>query len=95
MFWNTPEYKTYESPTFKETVTTISYNLTEDEVSKYWYNRGHEDGRKLAVRKTVTDEEILDAFEIDADPDREFLVKSLGVENLLRRARALLKKASE
>jgi hypothetical protein len=25
MFWKTPEYKAYEAPTFKKTVTTITY----------------------------------------------------------------------
>ncbi len=25
MFWKTPEYKAYEAPTFKKTVTTVTY----------------------------------------------------------------------
>ncbi len=34
----------------------------EDNIAKYWYNKGHEDGRKLVPLKDLTDEEIIKNF---------------------------------
>lgn len=59
MFWDKPEYRAYEPQSFKETVTKITYEMTEDDVTKYWYNKGHEDGRKLARVKELTDEDCI------------------------------------
>ena len=41
-----------------------SYHRKEltDDVAKYHYNKGHEDGRKLAVVEQITDEEIHQAI---------------------------------
>ena len=96
MFWNRPEYKAYEPQTFKETVTKITYDMTEDEVAKYHYNRGHEDGRKLAVLKELTVEDIRNIWasengleDMDMCKFDDFLQTFRFVEQ------AILRKASE
>ena len=59
MFWDKPEYKAYEPQSFQETVTKITCEMTEDDVTKYWYNKGHEDGRKVA---TVKEQRMIDVL---------------------------------
>jgi len=64
-------------------------NLTENEVSKYWYNKGHEDGRKLAVVNTLTQARILKVIRQTSFADGYLN------DNLIRFAGAILKEASE
>ena len=58
---------------------THSADLTDD-VAKHHYNKGHEDGRKIATIKTLTDEEMY-----------ELLEKYQGIEL----CKAVLRKAQE
>jgi len=43
IFWKTPEYRIYETPTFKETVTTVTYTpqfkeLSDAEITEVYDN---------------------------------------------------------
>ena len=62
---------------------------TEDEVSKYWYNKGHEDGRKLVTVNTLTVDEIMLVIRQTSFADGYLN------DNLIRFARAILLRASE
>ncbi len=63
--------------------------LTDDEVSKYWYNKGHEDGRKLAVVNTLTEARILKVIE------KTHFADGYLNANLIKFAEAILKEAGE
>lgn len=72
-----------------------SYHRKEltDDSAKYHYNKGHEDGRKLAVVEQITDEEILDfinAFCLDMGDYWELTEK-----NATPMIKAILRKAQE
>jgi hypothetical protein len=80
--------------------------LTEKQIEAIktlYYNRGHEDGRNIALpAKTLTDEEILDICIVGGFYDRiddPFFDKKTGAwsldEDLIEFARAILRKASE
>ena len=91
MFWDRPEYKAYEPQTFKETVTKITYDITED-AAKYHYNKGHEDGRKLATVKELTYE---DGIEECAQMAEAYAYMSPNFTALAEELRAILRKAQE
>lgn len=62
-----------------------------DDVAKYHYNKGHEDGRKLAVVEQITDEEIADflyAYCLDMGD-----VYEASEEQFIKCVRAILRKA--
>lgn len=73
---------------FTDNLSLPTAENTMNAVQRYWYNRGHEDGRKLTSAKELTDEEKWEVFiNLARSPDLR--------ADIIRFADSILRKAKE